>query len=140
MSLIPQFHSVSAQADHGQSRDAPHRGGYCRAGRLKSRELFFCSIVHCSHVAVRRWGSERVTHATPNNSQLKARLSVEGRTDLLAPAYLKLLRFPARSPLPIATLPSMSLFPKLHSAFRLNPIYVARIPAAPFAVAIEPFY
>jgi hypothetical protein len=29
----------------------------------------------------------------------------------------------------------MSLFPKLHSAFRLNPIYVARIPAGPFAAA-----
>jgi hypothetical protein len=32
--------------------------------------------------------------------------------DLFAPAHLKLVRFPARSPLPIAALPSMSLFPK----------------------------
>ena len=44
---------------------------------------------------------------------LKTRLSAEGGTDLLAPAHLGL---------------------------RLNPICVARIPAAPFAVAIEPFY
>jgi hypothetical protein len=38
--------------------------------------------------------------------------SATGRIDLLAPAPLKLVRFPARSPLPIAALPSMSLSPK----------------------------
>jgi len=32
--------------------------------------------------------------------------------DSCAPAHLKLVRFPARSPLPVAALPSMSLFPK----------------------------
>jgi hypothetical protein len=32
--------------------------------------------------------------------------------DSCAPAHLKLVRFPVRSPLPIAALPSMSLFPK----------------------------
>src|SRR6266550_4339851 len=32
--------------------------------------------------------------------------------DLFAPAYLKLVGFPAHSPLPIEALPSMSLFPK----------------------------
>src|ERR1700719_856911 len=32
--------------------------------------------------------------------------------DSFAPAHLKLVGFPARSPLPIAALPSMSLFPK----------------------------
>jgi hypothetical protein len=32
--------------------------------------------------------------------------------DSFAPAHLKLVRFPSRSPLPIAALPSMSLFPK----------------------------
>ena len=35
-----------------------------------------------------------------------------GRIDLLAPAPLKLVRFPAYSPLPVTALPSMSLFPK----------------------------
>jgi len=28
MSLIPQLHSVPAQADHRQGRDASHRSGY----------------------------------------------------------------------------------------------------------------
>src|SRR6266550_4820868 len=32
--------------------------------------------------------------------------------DSFAPAHLKLVRFPAHSPLPIAALPSMSLSPK----------------------------
>ena len=38
--------------------------------------------------------------------------------DSFAPAHLKLVRFPARSPLPIAALPSTSLFPKA-------PLYLA---------------
>ncbi len=38
--------------------------------------------------------------------------SAVGRIDLLAPAPLKLVRFPAYSPLPVTALPSMSLFPK----------------------------
>ena len=42
--------------------------------------------------------------------------SAFGRIDLLAPARLKLVRFPAYSPLSITALPSMSLFPK--SSFR----------------------
>ena len=53
--------------------------------------------------------------------------------DSCAPAHLKLVRFPARSPLPIAALPSMSLFPKAPFDLSVWAIYVARIPAAPFA-------
>jgi hypothetical protein len=34
---------------------------------------------------------------------------------------LKLVRFPARSPLPIAALPSMSLFPKAPFVLRVCP-------------------
>ena len=66
----------------------------------------------------------------------------------LLPARLKLVRFPAHSPLPTAALPSMSLSQKLHSldrdvfyvAFPTRsiralglPIYLARVPVAPFA-------
>jgi hypothetical protein len=35
------------------------------------------------------------------------------KLDSLASAHLKLVRFPAHSPLPIAALPSMSLFPEV---------------------------
>src|SRR5262245_53069175 len=63
--------------------------------------------------------------------------------DSCAPAHLKLPRFPARSPLPIAPLPSMSPYPKLHSTCRFAHSCLARRslgeggslagPAAPFA-------
>jgi len=58
------------------------------------------------------------------------------RIDSCAPAHLKLVRFPARSPLPFAALPSMSLFPKAPfnaSVSRLSP---AR-PVAPFARCLK---
>jgi len=40
-----------------------------------------------------------------------SRLNSES-VDPFPPAHLKLVRFPAYSPLPVAALPSMSLFPK----------------------------
>jgi hypothetical protein len=43
------------------------------------------------------------------------------------PARLKLVCFPAHSPLPTAALPSMSLSPTLHSLTR-DVLYVARVP------------
>src|SRR5438045_3140444 len=51
---------------------------------------------------------ECIAHIVPNGR-------VDGSSeilDLFAPAHLKLVHFPARSPLPTAALPSMSLFPK----------------------------
>ncbi len=50
--------------------------------------------------------------------------------DSFASAYLKLVRFPARSLLPIAALPSMSLFPKAPFDFSVCPS-MSRVPSAP---------
>src|SRR5207248_5958898 len=68
----------------------------------------------------RRRGSKaradlQIKHQT---SEIK---SANGRIDLLAPAPLKLVRVPRSLAATPAALPSMSLFPKLHSASRLNP-------------------
>jgi len=64
MSLIPQFHSVPAQADHRQGRGASRRSRDClprrnvveegRSRRLKTPDPFLHSTDRCSHVAVRR--------------------------------------------------------------------------------------
>src|SRR5882724_1725905 len=52
--------------------------------------------------------------------------------DTCVPAHLKLVRFPARSPLPIAGLAFYVAFPKSSIRPLGLPIYVARVPAAPF--------
>jgi hypothetical protein len=54
-----------------------------------------------------------------------ARINSES-LDSLAPAHLKLVRFPTRSPLPIAALPSMSLFPNAPFGLSAQPINVDR--------------
>jgi hypothetical protein len=57
--------------------------------------------------------------------------------DSCAAAHLKLVCFPAHSPLPTAALPSMSLSPK--APFDLSvPISVARVPAAPLKLVRFP--
>ena len=53
--------------------------------------------------------------------------------DSCAPAHLKLVRVPALSPLPLAALPSMSVFPNAPFDLSVLPSYVAGVPAAPFA-------
>src|SRR6476620_8817319 len=58
--------------------------------------------------------------------------------DSCAPAHLKLVCFPAHSPLPTAALPSMSLFPKAPFNLSVLPIYVARVPAAPLKLVRFP--
>jgi len=56
-------------------------------------------------------GTINIEAIAQEGKKLGSRLNSES-VDSFAPTHLKLVRFPARSPLPIAALPSMSLFPK----------------------------
>ena len=75
-------------------------------GRHRFQTLFECASKSKFHPAVRLsiycYGARQV--GSRRNSE---------SFDSCAPAHLKLVRFPAYSPLPIAALPSMSLFPKV---------------------------
>jgi len=71
------------------------------------------SLLTLAGVAQRSEPIFKIKHQT---SDIK---SANGRIDLLAPAPLKLVRVPRSLAATPAALPSMSLFPKLHSASRL---------------------
>jgi hypothetical protein len=99
--------SVPMEIDH--SFPGKDKGGRCRCKIELAAQL---------KMAGESWNRGQSTNldrlaaaVSSGAGKLGSRLNSE-ILDSFAPAYLKLVRFPARSPLSIAALPSTSLFPK----------------------------